>query len=135
METNEPNKPTAYRDDQGKHTKEKDLKRPFLFGDSQQKDRTAPGMEGEGMGGHKFGEDSAPPTGNAPNNPSQNAGDTNAYLSRTRPSEEHPENNNFKVEEQQGEPNYDGAQPYAKGPSAVIEKSEEDDAGPSEYME
>jgi hypothetical protein len=134
METSEQNKPNVYRDEKTKNQEEKDLKRSFLFGDTS-KGANAPGMEGQGMGGHKFGEENHPPTGNDPNNPSQNAGDTNAYLARTKPSEEHPENNNFKVQQQQGEPDYDGAQPYAKGPQAAIEKADNDDDGPSEYME
>jgi hypothetical protein len=134
METNEQNKPNVYRDEKTKNQEEKDLKRSFLFGDTS-KGANAQGMEGQGMGGHKFGEENHPPTGNDPNNPSQNAGDTNAYLARTKPSEEHPENNNFKVQQQQGEPDYDGAQPYAKGPQVAIEKADDDDDGPSEYME
>jgi len=92
-------------------------------------------MEGQGMGGHKFGEENHPPTGNDPNNPSQNAGTTNAFLAQTDPLEEHPENNNFKVQKQQGEPDYDGAQLYAKSPQAVIERANDEDDGPSEYME
>ncbi len=134
METNDTNKPNVYRDDQGKNKQEKDLKRSFLFGDTT-KDTRAPGMEGQGMGRHKFGEENHPPTGNDPNNPSQNAGTTNAFLAQTDPLEEHPENNNFKVQAQQGEPDYDSAQRYSQGPSAAIHKPDDDDKGPSEYME
>ncbi|MBW4890776.1 hypothetical protein KXQ82_13680 [Mucilaginibacter sp. HMF5004] len=134
METNDQSSPETRNGEQGKNKVEKDLKRSFLFGDNQKVANT-PGMEGQGMGGHKFGEENHPPTGNDPNNPSQNAGSTNAYLAQTRPLEEHPENNNFKVPEQQGEPDYDGAQRYASGSSAVEAKDDADDKGPSEYME
>ena len=70
-------------------------------------------MEGEGMGGHNFGGSNHPPTGDDPANPSRNAGYTNGYFAKTEPSEERPENNNFKSESQQGEPDYEQAQPSA----------------------
>lgn len=67
--------------------------------------------EGKGMGGHNFGEDGNPtPTGDDKDNPSRNAGYTNAYFRRTKPTEEDTANNNFKPDYQQGEPDYEAAQ-------------------------
>lgn len=68
--------------------------------------------EGEPMGGHNFGKDSHPPTGDDKANPSRNAGYTNAYLAKTEPSEEYTEDYNFRAPQQQGEPDYDAAQRY-----------------------
>jgi hypothetical protein len=48
------------------------------------------------------------PSGDDKNNPSQLAGYTNGYFKRTEPSDEHPENTNFKAEHQDGEPQYTG---------------------------
>ncbi|MEO6521426.1 MAG: hypothetical protein ABIN91_07110 [Mucilaginibacter sp.] len=98
-------KPNAYRVDDDKNADEASLRKNYIIG-GEMKDANAPGMEGEGMGGHKFGGTSHPPTGDDPANPSQNAGYTNAYFAKTEPSEEAPENNNFKNEAQQGEPDY-----------------------------
>src|SRR6187402_2490985 len=82
-------KPNAYRVDDD-DTDEASLKRNYLIG-GEMKKANAPGMEGEGMGGHKFGNENHPPTGDDPANPSRNAGYTNGYFARTAPSEEHPE--------------------------------------------
>jgi hypothetical protein len=72
--------------------------------------QTKPVREGEPMGGQKFGESSNTYAGDDKNNPSQNAGYTNEYFRRTEPSEEHPEDSNFKVKDQEGSPDYDKAQ-------------------------
>jgi len=72
--------------------------------------QTKPVREGEPMGGQKFGESGNTYAGDDKNNPSQNAGYTNEYFRRTEPSDEHPENSNFKVKEQEGSPDYDRAQ-------------------------
>lgn len=100
-------KANAYPVDDDSNLKEENLKKSFLGGEV--KDADAPGMESHGYGGHKFGEDNNTPSGNAPNNPSQNAGDTNAYLARTEPSDEKNDKVNFKSEEQDGEPNYEAS--------------------------
>jgi len=72
--------------------------------------QSKPVREGEPMGGQKFGESSNTYAGDDKNNPSQNAGYTNEYFRRTEPSDEHPEDTNFKVKEQEGSPDYDKAQ-------------------------
>lgn len=105
LQQNTDSKPNAYRVDDDGNADEASLKRNYFIG-GEMKDANAPGMEGEGSGGEKFGHENHPPTGDDPANPSRNAGYTNAYLARTKPMEEHPENNNFKDENQQGEPNY-----------------------------
>ncbi len=71
--------------------------------------------EGQPMGGQNFGRNNNTPAGDDRNNPSRNAGYSNAYFRRTEPSEEHPEDSNFKPAYQEGEPDYNSAQPYAKG--------------------
>jgi hypothetical protein len=121
-------KPQAHRVDDDKAVEEKDLKRSYIFGDGFNKDANAPGMEGEGAGGGDFGKSSTPPTGNDRANPSQNAGNTNARLGLTHPFEEHTENNNFKDQNQQGEPDYEKAQP-AKPKIAPPNNGEEQNAG------
>ncbi|MGY3213071.1 hypothetical protein [Mucilaginibacter sp. HD30] len=78
---------------------EKDLKRSYLFGDAE----TKPVREGQPMGGESFGENNVTPSGDDENNPSRNAGYSNAYFGRTEPAEEHPENSNFTPD---GENNY-----------------------------
>ncbi|MBE9585779.1 hypothetical protein IM792_15085 [Mucilaginibacter sp. JRF] len=99
-------KPNAYPVDDN-NLKEENLKKSFLGGEVKKAD--APGMESHGAGGHKFGEDGSTPPGDAPNNPSQHAGYTNAYFARTEPSDEKTENINFKSDDQDGEPNYEGS--------------------------
>lgn len=131
--------PGGYRVDDDKNLDEKDLKTHYLFGDSTVKDGNAPGMEGEGMGGQSFGQNNVTPAGDA--RPSQYAGYDNAYLNRTEPAQEHPENNNFKSAEQQGAPNYTQAQPKAEGGNENIkEERESGDSGanqpaPNTYQE
>jgi hypothetical protein len=131
-------KPNVQRIDDDHNAKEKDLKRNFLVGGAM-KNANSPGMEGEGMGGHKFGGDSHPPTGDDPANPSRNAGYSNAYFSRTEPMEEHPENNNFKDPSQQGEPDYHVAKPniyHPNGQDADIQDNNNSGiAGPGEKCE
>jgi hypothetical protein len=106
----ENNRPNAYRVDDDKNVQEKDLKRSFLFGSHEEKT----GTEGTPVGGQNFGKNNLTPSGDDKNNPSQNAGYTNEYYRRTEPSEEHPEDSNFKANDQDGLPNYDDAQPYSK---------------------
>lgn len=98
-------KPNAYRVDDDGNADEASLRKNYIIG-GEMKNANAPGMEGEGMGGHKFGGTSNPPTGDDPANPSRNAGYSNGYFARTEPSQENPENNNFKSQQQQGEPDY-----------------------------
>jgi hypothetical protein len=112
-------KPTATRVENDDNLEEKDLKRSYLFGDGKMKDVNAPGMEGKGMGGSKFGENNLTPAGDDKANPSQNAGYDNAYFRRNEPSEEHPENSNFVAQEQQGSPDKDGGQPNIPGPNEL----------------
>jgi hypothetical protein len=64
-------------------------------------DGTKPVTEGQPMGGQNFGKNNVTPSGDDKNNPSQNAGYTNAYFRRTEPAEEHTESNNFKPDEDQ----------------------------------
>ncbi len=97
-------KPDAYRIEDDHNLEEKDLKKGLLSG--EEKDVDAEGMEGKGMGGHRFGEESNTPSGDDENNPSRTAGYRNEYFRRTEPSDEHPENNNFKDPNQEGEPDY-----------------------------
>lgn len=103
-------KPNAWRIEDDRNLKEKNLERN-LYGKSE--NNMKPVMEGHAMGGHSFGKNSNTPSGDDKNNPSQNAGYTNAYFARTEPSEEHLENNNLKAKGQDGEPDYNKAQPYA----------------------
>jgi hypothetical protein len=105
----ENDKPDAYRVDDDDNLEEKDLQHGFPTSKDDMKDQNAPGMEGHGMGGHNFGENNLTPSGDDEANPSQTAGYTNEYFRRTQPSEEHPENNNFKDTNQQGQPNYSAA--------------------------
>jgi hypothetical protein len=103
----EQNKPGGYRVDDDNNVEEKSLHRSFLFGD----DKAKPIREGTPMGGENFGKNNVTPAGDDKNNPSQNAGYSNAYFRRTEPLEEHPENSNFKVPDQEGSPDYSKAQP------------------------
>jgi hypothetical protein len=100
--------PTASRVEDDDNLDEDDLKTSYLFGSSQVKDASAPGMESEGMGGEKFNQNNLTPPGNDAANPSQYAGNTNEYFRRNEPLEEHPENSNFKLQAQEGEPNTPG---------------------------
>ena len=102
---NEKSKPNAWRVDDDDNPAEDNLKRS-LTGDP---DRNQV-MEGKPMGGQNFGNNNVTPAGDDKNNPSQNAGQHNPYFARTQPSEEHPEDNNFKSLNQQGQPDYNKAQ-------------------------
>ncbi|MEO6151258.1 MAG: hypothetical protein ABIN95_00295 [Mucilaginibacter sp.] len=97
-------KPNAYRVEDDDNLKEESLKKTFLGG--EMKDADQPGMESHGAGGEKFGEENLTTAGDDKNNPSQHAGYTNGYFARTEPSDENPQNNNFKDGDQQGEPDY-----------------------------
>ncbi|HTK19608.1 MAG TPA: hypothetical protein VL442_08855 [Mucilaginibacter sp.] len=112
-------KPNAYRVDDANNLEEKDLKRTYLFGDAKMKDADAPGMEGQGMGGQSFGENNITPAGNDKANPPQNAGEENAYFRRTQPAEEHPENENFVVQNQEEAPGTTKSRPNIAGPQEL----------------
>ncbi|GGH04427.1 hypothetical protein [Mucilaginibacter phyllosphaerae] len=121
------NKPQGYRVDDDSNLEEKDLRKTtFMFG-SEEKSGEEPGMESNGAGGHRFGENSNTPSGDDKNNPSQNAGYGNDYFKRTEPSEEHPEHNNFKDPNQLGQPNYT----QATG-AAPTGQSDEENEGPKQ---
>ena len=100
QESKKEDQPTGYRVEDDDNLEEKDLKRSALFGTGEMKKTTDRGMEGQGMGGEKFGENNLTPAGNDQDNPAQNAGENNAYFKRKQPAEEHPENENFKAGEQ-----------------------------------
>nr|WP_294941994.1 hypothetical protein [uncultured Mucilaginibacter sp.] len=115
MELNENTQPHAYEVKDDDNLEEKDLRRTFLFGSGdEEKQGDEPGLEGSPAGGQRFGENSNTPSGDDKNNPSQLAGNTNGYFARTEPSDEHPENNNFKDPNQLGQPNYTQAADAAK---------------------
>ena len=118
-EQKDDDKPTAYRVDDDDNPEEKDLKTHYLFGEGKMKSVDDPGMEGQGMGGEKFGQNNLTPAGNDNANPSQNAGNTNAYFNRNEPSEEHPEDSNFVASNQEGRPGNDGGQPNIPGPNEL----------------
>ena len=92
---------------------EKALKRTIFGGNDANPDQ--PGYESHGMGGHAFGEINETRSGDDPANPSRNAGYTNEYFRRTEPSEEHPENHNFKPEHQEGTPDEDMGKQQSPG--------------------
>jgi hypothetical protein len=125
-DSEEQNEPHAYRVEDDDNLEEKDLRKTtFMFG-SEEKDGTEPGMEANGAGGERFGQNSSTPSGDDPNNPSQNAGYSNEYFKRSEPSEEHPEQNNFKDPNQLGQSNYtesSGAVPTGQ--------SDEENEGPA----
>ena len=100
------NKPEAWREDSEMSLSEKDLEKDLFVDGNAMK----PVREGEGTGGENFGKNNLTPSANDQNNPSQYAGNSNAYFDRTEPSEEHPENSNFKNKKQDGAPDYDKAQ-------------------------
>jgi hypothetical protein len=102
---NEKSKPNAWRVDNEDNLAEDNLKRSL----TGEPDRNRV-MEGKPMGGQNFGKNNVTPAGDDKNNPSQNAGYNNPYFARTQPSEEHPEDNNFKSPGQQGRPDYTMAQ-------------------------
>jgi hypothetical protein len=100
--------PKVSRVDDDDNIIEKDLERT-LYGNGR--DNMNPVMEGKPMGGHHFGQNNNTSSANDKNNPSQYAGNSNPYFDRTEPSEEHPEDSNFKVQDQYGSPEYSKAQP------------------------
>lgn len=128
----EQNKPNAYRIDDDNNTDEKNLVRSMIGNDERR-----PVREGKPMGGQNFGANNVTPSGDDPNNPSQNAGYTNEYFRRTQPAEEHPEKTNFKPGEdpkyQQGTADADGqnnAKPNIPGPNELTDQqkvAEDDD--------
>lgn len=125
-QNNENEQPNAYQVNDEDNVEEKDLRRTFLFGKGDEEEKgKANASEGFGSGGQSFGEVSKTPAGDDPNNPSQNAGYSNAYFSRTEPLEEHPENNNFKDANQLGQPNYAQAADAAK-----TGQSDDENTGP-----
>ncbi len=136
-DNNEQNKPHAYEVKDDDNLNEKDLRRTaFMFG-SEEKSGEEPGMEANGAGGQHFGENANTPSGDDKNNPSQNAGYGNAYFRRTEPSEEHPENNNFKDPNQLGQSNYtaaSGAAPNGQSNEGK-ERSESDQKSPENDTE
>jgi hypothetical protein len=100
-QTTENIKPNAYRVDDGAGLDEKDLEKSYLFGKG---DNPANPTEGKSEGGQNFGKENLTPAGDDKNNPSQNAGYTNAYFARNEPSDEHPEDSNFTAAGQDGAP-------------------------------
>lgn len=115
-------KPNAWRVDEDDNLEQGDLE--GRAGDAD----LNPVREGKPMGGHAFGENNLTPSGDDNNNPSQNAGNSNAYLARTEPSDEHPENTNFKAPGQGGRADYSEAQTI----SAESPKPEEVERGNGE---
>lgn len=107
--------PRGYRVEDDNNLEEKDLKTKYLFGDGKMKNADAPGMEGHPEGGQKFGQENLTPSGNDEGNPPQNAKDNNPYFKRKEPSEEHPENSNFRSKEQSGSPDYQQVKPKNEG--------------------
>lgn len=102
----------AYRVKDDKAIEESDLKKVYVFGVGGDGSNAKPVREGQPMGGHAFGKNNNTPAGDDKNNPSQNAGYSNAYFARTEPAEEHPEDSNFTAKYQDGAPDYDKAQPH-----------------------
>ncbi|MFD1256746.1 hypothetical protein ACFQ3S_08050 [Mucilaginibacter terrae] len=92
----------GYKVEDDDNLEEKDLKRSFLGGEDANPNQH--GYESHGMGGESFGEINETRSGDDLANPSRNAGYTNDYFKRTEPLQEHPENQNFKPVEQEGEP-------------------------------
>ena len=100
-------KPNAWRVDDGDNFNERDLER-HIYNETENAHRAI--REGQPIGGQNFGQNNLTPAGDDKNNPSQNAGYANAYFARTEPSEEHPEDTNFKDAAQGGGPRYDKAE-------------------------
>jgi hypothetical protein len=112
-------KPNAWRIEDENNLREENLE-INLNGSNTVK----PVQEGTPMGGHNFGGNNKTSAANDKNNPSQYAGNTNAYFDRTEPSDEHPENSNFKDQNQQGSPDYSKAQPTSAAEEPKPEKVE-----------
>jgi hypothetical protein len=102
------NEARGYKVEDDDNLEEKDLKRHYLFGEAHMADPDTPGHESESYGGQNFGKSNVTTSGDDSANPSRHAGYTNDYFKRTEPSEEHPENNNFKPAFQEGEPTQTG---------------------------
>lgn len=100
------NKPNAYRVDDDDNLTEEDLQHGYPASKDDMKKQDAPGMEGHPMGGENFGQNNLTSSGDDKANPSQMAGNNNAYFGRTQPAEEHPENSNFTDPNQAGQSNY-----------------------------
>lgn len=105
---NSSNEARGYKVEDDHNLEEKDLKRHYLFGEAHMADPDSRGHEGETNGGENFGKSNVTTSGDDSANPSRYAGYSNDYFKRTEPSEEHPENNNFKTADQQGSPTKDG---------------------------
>jgi hypothetical protein len=114
----QPNVQTVDEDED--NIKQKDLEKNYLFGKGDFKPNPT---EGQPVGGEKFGEENKTPSGDDKNNPSRNAGYSNAYFARTEPMEEHPENSNFTANDE-GVPDYSKAQPQASNNDPKPEKVE-----------
>jgi len=125
--------PNAYAVKDDESVDEKDLKRNFLFGDAEMK----PVREGKPMGGESFGENNITPAGDDENNPSRNAGYSNAYFSRTEPAQEHPENSNFTPdgENQYHEGTSDSDGQYQNGEPGPIEITDKERLGLDDEFE
>lgn len=135
-EQNGDDQPRGYRVEDDDNLEEKDLRRSFLFGDSEEKKADEPGMEGKPVGGEKFGENNLTPSGDDKDNPSQNAGNNNGYFKRTEPSEEHPENTNFKSESQSGKPDYSQAHSHSENEkSGDPNQHKTEEKNPNTYQE
>ncbi|WP_295769135.1 hypothetical protein [uncultured Mucilaginibacter sp.] len=94
----------AYKVEDDNNLDEKALKARNVIWGGEMADAETPGHESHGMGGHAFGEINETPSGDSPGNPSRNAGYKNEYFRRTEPAEEHPENQNFQPDHQEGAP-------------------------------
>lgn len=103
----------AYKVEDDSNLEEKDLKRTVFGGEDANPDQ--PGYESHGMGGENFGENNVTRSGDDLANPSRNAGYSNDYFKRTEPLQEHPENQNFKPEAQQGAPKIDADEEEVPG--------------------
>ncbi len=101
-------KPGTRRVEEGDELTEDDLHLELFAGNE-----TRPVREGQPMGGQNFGKNNNTSAANDKNNPSRYAGTSNPYFNRTEPMEEHPENSNFKVNRQEGSPDYDKSRPDA----------------------
>lgn len=116
----EQGQPNAYRVDEDSNIEEKDLKRSG---------KMHPVSEGQPMGGQNFGSNNVISAGDDKNNPSQNAGYSNAYFKRTEPLQEHTESNNFIPGEEyvynEGTVDYDGEshdKPDIPGPGELPDR-------------
>ncbi|MDT3401581.1 hypothetical protein [Mucilaginibacter terrae] len=120
-EQNNPNgeKARGYKVEDDNNLDEKALRARNLIWGGEVADAETPGHESHGMGGHAFGEMNETESGDSPGNPSRNAGYKNEYFRRTEPAEEHPENQNFKPEHQEGAPD----EAMGKDEQAIHEKT------------